>query len=44
MIQYEKVEKNLRIDLFDASVFAGCQMLEDSENAGAISGWLNGGA
>lgn len=43
MIQYEKVEKSMRIDLFDASVFAACQMLEDSEKSGNISAWLNGG-
>lgn len=43
MIQYEKVEKSMRIDLFDASVFAACQMLEDSEKSGNASAWLNGG-
>ncbi|HFU4486182.1 TPA: terminase large subunit [Streptococcus suis] len=43
MIQYEKVEKSMRIDLFDASVFAACQMLEDSEKSGNVSAWLNGG-
>lgn len=43
MIQYEKVEKTMRIDLFDASVFAACQMLEDSEKSGNVSAWLNGG-
>lgn len=43
MIQYEKVEKSMRIDLFDALVFAACQMLEDSEKSGNASAWLNGG-
>ncbi|HEL1640793.1 TPA: terminase large subunit [Streptococcus suis] len=43
MIQYEKVEKSMRIDLFDASVFAACQMLEDSEKSGNAAAWLNGG-
>lgn len=43
MIQYEKVDKSMRIDLFDASVFAACQMLEDSEKSGNASAWLNGG-
>ena len=43
MIQYEKVEKSMRIDLFDASVFAACQMLEDSEKSCNASAWLNGG-
>ena len=43
MIQYEKVEKSMRIDLFDASVFAACQMLEDSEKSGNASAWLSGG-
>jgi hypothetical protein len=33
----------MRIDLFDASVFAACQMLEDSEKSGNASAWLNGG-
>lgn len=43
MIQYEKVEQKARIDLFDAAVFAACQMLEDTEKAGNASAWLNGG-
>ncbi|HEL2183668.1 TPA: terminase large subunit, partial [Streptococcus suis] len=42
MIQYEKVEKTSRIDLFDAAVFAACQMLEDTEKGGYVSDWLKG--
>lgn len=45
MIQYEKVEKEQRIDIFDASVFACVRMLENLEekdrNARAC-GWLSG--
>ena len=33
MIQYEKIESTQRIDLFDASVFATVQLLEDMERA-----------
>ena len=33
MIQYEKIEPTQRIDLFDASVFATVQLLEDMERA-----------
>lgn len=41
MIQYEKLEKDKRIDLFDASVFACCQMLKDTENQ-KNEGWFDG--
>ncbi|MFV0527753.1 MAG: terminase large subunit [Lachnospiraceae bacterium] len=44
MIQYEKVDGadgTQRIDLFDASVFACCQMLEDMALGGTASKWLN---
>lgn len=44
MIQYEKVDGDggtQRIDLFDASVFAGCQMLEDMSKTSSASQWLN---
>lgn len=40
MIQYEKVMPTLRIDLFDAAVFAAIQMLEDLEKAGKADQWL----
>lgn len=33
MIQYEKIEQTMRIDLFDASVFATVQLLEDMERS-----------
>jgi phage terminase large subunit-like protein len=41
MIQYEKVMSTQRIDLFDSSVFACCQMLEDMATASAVGKWLN---
>lgn len=41
MIQYEKVMDDQRIDLFDASVFACCQMLEDMATSASVSKWLN---
>ncbi|MEK4494487.1 terminase large subunit [Ureibacillus sp. FSL W8-0352] len=41
MIQYEKVLETLRIDLFDASVFAAVQMLEDLTRKQNASEWLN---
>lgn len=41
MIQYEKVMDSQRIDLFDASVFACCQMLEDMATSAAVGKWLN---
>ena len=37
MIQYEKISPDLRIDLFDASVFATVQLLEDMERASKTS-------
>jgi len=41
MVQYEKVLENQRIDLFDATVFAACQMLEDMATSASVSKWLN---
>lgn len=41
MIQYEKVMKNMRIDLFDADVFASCRMIGNLEKSNQASKWLN---
>jgi len=43
MVAYEKVLENQRIDLFDATVFAACQMLEDMATSASVSKWLNDG-
>ena len=43
MIQFEKVEDNSRIDLFDASVFGAVRMLSSMETRQNINMWLNGG-
>lgn len=40
MIQYEKIEPKMRIDLFDASVFAACRMLKNMEKSNTASKWL----
>lgn len=42
MIQYEKVEDTMRIDLFDASVFAAVRKLKSMEKEKKASKWLNG--
>lgn len=42
-IRYEKVMPDLRIDLFDASVFACMQMLKNLQRADSASKWLKGG-
>ncbi|NMA65326.1 MAG: terminase large subunit [Clostridiaceae bacterium] len=39
-MKYEKVEKNSRIDLFDATVFACMRMLNDLKQTEAVSNWL----
>ena len=40
MIQYEKVEDTLRIDVFDAAVFAVVRMLEDMESKNKLDKWF----
>lgn len=40
MIQYDKIEDNRRIDIFDADVFATVRMLEDLERSQRASEWL----
>ena len=39
-IQYEKLQENLRIDIFDAAVFATVRMIEDREKRGSEERWL----
>ena len=41
MIQYEKVMPNMRIDLFDADVFATCRMIGNLEKSKTATAWLN---
>lgn len=46
MIQYEKVDGDggtMRIDLFDASVFAAVRLIKSMEKSGSASNWLKGG-
>lgn len=41
MIQYEKVEEESRIDVFDAAVFAVVRMLEDMESKETLKNWFS---
>ena len=40
MIQYEKVEETMRIDIFYASVFAVVRMLEDLDGKKKLDDWF----
>ena len=40
MIQYEKIAPKSRIDLFDASVFAVVQLLENMERSQKVKSWM----
>ena len=40
MIEYEKIQPEHRIDVFDADVFATIRMLEDKEKNTKAKGWL----
>ncbi|MGN8648325.1 terminase large subunit [Gracilibacillus sp. HCP3S3_G5_1] len=42
-IKYEKVMPNMRIDIFDASVFSCMQMLKNLQKSSSASKWLQGG-
>ena len=39
MVMYEKIAPNLRIDVFDCSVFAACAYLEDLTASAKGAGW-----
>ena len=39
MIQYEKIQNEQRIDLFDAAVFACCRYLENLARASRAKSW-----
>ena len=40
MIQYEKIQPEHRIDVFDADVFACVRMLENMEKSGLADTWF----
>ena len=42
-VKYEKVEEKMRIDIFDATVFAAMQKLKNLAKAGTAQKWLKGG-
>jgi len=42
-VKYEKIEPTLRIDIFDASVFAAMQMLKSMQKSELAKKWLKGG-
>lgn len=41
-IQYEKVADDMRIDIFDATVFAAVRKIKDMEKSNKASSWLRG--
>ena len=41
MVQYEKISPEMRIDVFDAAVFACVRMLENLEKSQKAAEWLN---
>lgn len=40
MVKYAKLGENMRMDLFDASVFACCRMLENDDKQANAKGWF----
>ena len=41
MVMYQKIEPNLRIDVFDAAVFAVCAYLDDLTASNKAAGWYD---
>ena len=41
MVQYQKIEPNLRIDVFDCAVFAACAYLNDLSESNKGAGWYD---
>ena len=39
LIQYEKIQDNRRIDVFDAAVFAAVRLIEDTEHREKAGAW-----